>query len=202
LVCSAPEQEEVVIPVAVPRKRRRNLDATKFSDSQDKQSSESDVRFLDSQPPPGIGDEFSQSPPLQRASKMKMNTRNSGKPALPYKAPKKKRKGESPGVKALPAQLVEGQGLHTVKVGALGQVKALLATDGSGVMVGYGVVQLEATCLHGKKLPPGNNVVLVTSICKPKYPLPFPNTGDDPPQMYLVDAVDSFVMWPHIYLQS
>lgn len=130
----------MVIPVAPPRKRRRNLDVTKFSDSQEKGGSDSDVRFLDSQPPPGIGDEFSQSPPL-RGAIAKMHTRNSGKPSLPYKAPKKKMKGESPHVQAT---MVEGQAPSTVKSGALSCVRTLLAVDGSGV--GYGVVQFRVWC--------------------------------------------------------
>lgn len=66
--------------------------------------------------------------------------------------------------------------------------------------LGYGVVQLVATCLHGKKFELGQSVILLTSVCKPKYPLPHPNMGDDPPQMNLVDALDSFFMWPTKYL--
>lgn len=156
------------------------MDATKFSGSSEKGHEDIDDVFVDTQPPPVVGDEVSQSPPLTRVGKM--STRNSGKVTLPYKAPKKKRKVEEANVVVVARDATE--------------IRLMTCTSGSTVCVGQGTVQLEAKTFHGKPIPSGHVVVLLLSVSKPKYPLPFPNMGDDPPQVFLKDAIDSLVLWP------
>lgn len=75
-------------------------------------------------------------------------------------------------------------------------VYQLLSPEDPQACVGFGRVLPNQTCLHGNGLPPGYVVVFLTLIANPKCALPVPNLADDPPQITLGDAAQTYVAWP------
>lgn len=72
----------------------------------------------------------------------------------------------------------------------------LRSTGSPEYIVGFGKLRPEQVTFHGKEVPTGFSVLLLTKIVKAKTPLPVPNLNDDPPQTVLADALNSLVLWP------
>lgn len=80
-------------------------------------------------------------------------------------------------------------------------VQNLLAWgDDSKLCVAKGMLRQDFPKFHGKEIPEGNVVVMLSKVIVGDYPLPFPNTADDPPQEVLEDAAGTLVLWPLEFL--
>lgn len=202
------EKSRAPLPEATTSKRRCNLDATKFNEASSEKLtmlSGGDGHMENAETPvdhPGpmveaekvvsdskaleILSETSASPgPKLQPMPAKVNTR-SNKGVVGRNTPKAARRKKS------------REEPKKVEVATTKVVKCTLmeCEENATGIVAFGRLQVDQNRLHGRQIPDDCYVVMVTLIAQARYPLPFPNTNDDPEQVVMADACQSIVIWP------
>ncbi|CAM6122801.1 unnamed protein product [Calypogeia fissa] len=121
-----------------------------------------------------------------KAYARKVTTQSKGSPpSEPFVVPRKRRKGNGVSAQVIPTKENE---------------YALLSLVDKLSVVGFGLQRPDQSRLHGAEVPSGHVVVQVTMLAKYLYPLPIPNKHDEPKQLLLRDALNSFTLWPRDFI--